>query len=94
MTIMINEEAEEIVVDHRKDKRQKRIQQKSNHINKQVKIAKSAGIRVDEPHRYAKHNALDCGVPQCPVCNGHQAKRQLTIQEKKVMASMDDSERE
>jgi len=77
-----------------KNRRDRRIEQKTTHIKRQVSIAKIAGINVLQEHRYAKHNALDCGVSQCPICNGYQAKRQLTIQEKKVMASMDDSERE
>jgi hypothetical protein len=67
----------------RKSKRQKRILQKLNHINKQVKIAKSAGQDTSEPHRFAKHNALDCGIPRCHICNP-TGKRQPTIQEKKI----------
>lgn len=51
------------------------------HIHRQVKIAKAAGHNVTEEHRYAKHNAMDCGITQCPVCHGYRVKRALTIQE-------------
>jgi hypothetical protein len=84
-------DTETIELENRKIKRQRRIQQKSNNIKRQVKIAKAAGQVVREEHRFAKHNALDCGVPRCTLCNP-TGKRQPTIQEKKLMASMDDSE--
>jgi hypothetical protein len=73
-----------------KEKRQKRIQQKTNHIKRQVKIAKSAGIEVKDPHRFAKHNALDCGIPQCSICHP-SPKRQKTVHEKQFDEIMKDS---
>jgi|APFre7841882654_1041346.scaffolds.fasta_scaffold77660_2 hypothetical protein len=75
---------EEIVIEEvsRKSKRQRRIQQKNNHIKRQVKIAKAAGQIVREEHRFAKHNALDCGIPRCHICNP-TGKRQPTMQEKR-----------
>lgn len=51
-----------------KIKHSKRIQNKENAIKKQVKIAKEHGYKVDEPHRFNKHHALDCGIPNCPIC--------------------------
>lgn len=63
-----------------KEKHERRIGQKNRHINRQVKIAKANGMKVEEPHRFAKHNALDCGIPRCPVCNP-LPKRVLTLQE-------------
>lgn len=55
----------------------------SRHIKRQVRIAKAAGQDVTEEHRFAKHNAMDCGIPQCPVCHGYQVNRTRTIQELK-----------
>ena len=62
----------------------KRRAKTQSHIKKQVKIAKRAGIDVKEEHRYAKHNALDCGIPRCPLCHPYP-KRQRTLQELKFM---------
>ena len=55
-------------------------------VNRQVNIAKSHGMPVKEPHKLAKHHALDCGVPNCPVCDVHHSpKRERTIQELKFI---------
>jgi len=50
-------------------KHSKRIQQKENHIKKQVDIAKQHGLGfvdevIQQPHRLAKHNVLDCVNPR------------------------------
>ena len=68
-----------------KEKRQKRIQQKENHIKKQVKLAKSYNFPdVKEPHRYAKTTWADCGNPNCFMCgNPRKFFKEITIQEKK-----------
>jgi hypothetical protein len=56
------------------------------HIKKQVKIARNAGLKVEEEHRFAKHHALDCGVPHCPLCDyNHTPKRLKTLQELKFI---------
>lgn len=66
-----------------KNKHQKRIQKTINHINKQVNIAKSYGYGVDTPHKYHKHNYMDCGNPKCIVCgNPRKMWNEPTIQEK------------
>lgn len=39
----------------------KRIHAKETAIAKQAKIAKSHGIKVDEPHKFNKHHASDFG---------------------------------
>lgn len=58
-------------------------------IKKQLKIAKAHGNPVDEPHRYAKHHAMDCGNPQCGLCGNPRynktakGKDKLTTQEKR-----------
>lgn len=69
-----------------KIKHSKRIQQKENHINKQVKIAKSYGIPVKpgEEHYLAKHSATNCGDPNCVMCgNPRKFFKEPTIQEKR-----------
>ena len=68
-----------------KEKHEKRIQQKFRHIQRQVKIAKRNGIDVKESHRFAKHNAMNCGTPDCPMCSNPRrnkfVKQKRTIQE-------------
>jgi hypothetical protein len=69
-----------------KFKHSKRLQKDENAIKKQTKIAKVAGMKVDEPHKFAKHHAMDCGNPQCPLCGNPRKthKDTLTVQEKKL----------
>ena len=62
-----------------------------NTIKRQLKIAKSHGLTkpVAEPHRLAKHHAMDCGQPGCTVCGNPRhnktakGKDKLTAQEKR-----------
>jgi hypothetical protein len=72
-----------------RDKKNKRIQRDENAIKKQVKIAKAHGLTdkdksVKEPHRMAKHHAMDCGQPGCIMCGNPRKthKDKLTHQEK------------
>jgi hypothetical protein len=57
--------------------------------DKQVKIAKSHGLGFDDelikqPHRLAKHHAMDCGQPGCVMCaNPRKTFKEPTIQEKR-----------
>ena len=37
-------------------------------VKKQTKIAKSAGSDISQPHRFAKHHAMNCGDPNCAMC--------------------------
>ena len=73
--------------DPEKRKHQKRIGQKQNHIKKQLKIVKTNGGNpryLKEPHRLAKHNAMDCGQPGCHLCgNPRKIFENKTIQELK-----------
>jgi hypothetical protein len=67
-----------------KVKHSKRIFQKETYVKKQVKIAKAFGVTEKEPHRFAKHSALNCGNPKCIMCaNPRKTFNELTIQEKK-----------
>jgi hypothetical protein len=60
-------------------------------VARQVKIAKSAGMTVREPHKYAKHHAMDCGNPQCFLCGNPRKthKDRLTAQEKRLFQDLD-----
>ena len=75
--------------DEDKVKHSKRLHKAWSAIKRQLKIAKSHGAPVDEPHRLAKHHAMDCGVPHCPMCANprHNAMvkgdEKLTIQERR-----------
>jgi hypothetical protein len=70
--------------DSEKERRSKRLHAESNAINRQVKIAKEKGIDVSEPHRFAKHHAMDCGNPDCFMCaNPRKVFKEKTIQERK-----------
>ena len=62
----------------------RRRQKTDTHIVKQKHIAEAHGFKVDEPHRYNKHHAMDCGNPQCPLCgNPRRLYKERTYQEKR-----------
>lgn len=71
-----------------KIKHSKRLQQKENHIKKQIDIAKQHNMGfyselIQQPHRLAKHNAMDCGNPKCPTCsNPRKLYNERTVKEK------------
>ncbi|MEY3187116.1 MAG: hypothetical protein RL675_942 [Bacteroidota bacterium] len=66
-----------------------------NAVRKQVKIAKAHGLTQDdllklEPHKYAKHHAMNCGQPGCMLCgNPRKIFNERTIQERKFMQDVD-----
>lgn len=61
-----------------------------NAVNRQVKIAKAHGLTrkdkaIKEPHRLAKHHAMDCGQPGCMLCgNPRKIFKERTAQEKRM----------
>lgn len=65
-------------------------------IARQVKIAKSHGTynqaNIKQPHRLAKHHAMDCGNPHCFLCGNPRKthKDRLTAQEKRLFQDLDD----
>ena len=66
-----------------KFKHSKRLLKDENAIKKQTKIAKQYGSNVEEPHRFAKHHAMNCGDPNCVMCsNPRRIWKEKTIQEK------------
>ena len=63
-------------------------------IARQVKIAKSKGSwndkNIRQPHRLAKHHAMDCGNPGCYLCGNPRHIRKgedggRTVQERRAM---------
>ena len=83
--------------DEDKIKHSKRLLKDENAIAKQVKIARAHGLTKNdpilaEPHRLAKHHAMDCGNPECYLCGNPRKthKDRLTIQEKRNNQKVDD----
>ncbi len=73
-----------------RDKKNLRIQRNENAIKKQVKIARAHGMNVKEPHKFAKHHALDCGQPGCVLCgNPRKIFNELTTQEKRLFQDVE-----
>lgn len=75
-----------------------RIQRAWTAIKRQLKIAKAHGLvkAVAEPHRLAKHHAMDCGQPHCNLCGNPRnskatkGKDKLTTQEKRNLQKAND----
>lgn len=68
-------------------------------IARQVRIARQHGLGVNdrhikEPHRHAKHHAMDCGQPGCALCgnprrNPSYKSERLTAQERRLFQDLD-----
>ena len=70
--------------DEDKIKHSKRLLKDENAIKKQVKIAKSHGMPVENTHGFAKHHVMDCGQPGCVICgNRRKVFGEKTVQEEK-----------
>jgi hypothetical protein len=79
-----------------KFKHSKRLLKDEIAVKKQVKIAKAHGLTekdkaIKEPHRLAKHHAMDCGNPECFLCGNPRKthKDKLTPQEKRIFQDLD-----
>lgn len=70
-----------------RNKKAKRLQRTANVIKKQLRIAKAFGLThlLKQPHRLAKHHALDCGNTECLVCHSDKVFNKPTIQEKRFV---------
>ena len=67
-----------------KFKRSRRILRDEVAVKRQVKIAKEFGVPFEEPHKFVKHHAMNCGNPNCVMCgNPRKVWGEETIQEKK-----------
>lgn len=61
-----------------------------NAVAKQVKIAKAYKVPVEEPHKLAKHHALNCGNPKCHMCgNPRKIFKEPTTQERRLFQDTD-----
>jgi hypothetical protein len=59
-------------------------------VKKQTRIAKQYGSNVEEPHRFAKHHAMNCGDPRCMMCgNPRKVFNEHTTQEKRLFQDTD-----
>ena len=61
-------------------------------VARQVKIARAHNSSaVKQPHRLAKHHAMDCGNPQCYLCGNPRKthKDRLTTQEKRLFQDLE-----
>jgi hypothetical protein len=73
-----------------KFKHSKRLQKDENAVKKQTRIAKDFGIPVEEPHKFAKHHAMNCGNPKCHMCgNPRKTFKELTQQEKRLFQDVE-----
>jgi hypothetical protein len=70
-----------------RNKKAKRLQHTANVIKKQMRIAKAFGLThlLKQPHRLAKHHALDCGNPKCQVCHSEKIFNKPTLQDRKFI---------
>ena len=61
-----------------------------NAVKRQTGIAKMHGVPVDQPHKFVKHHAMNCGRPGCMLCsNPRRTFNELTIQEQRMMQDLD-----
>lgn len=73
-----------------------RLQRAWNSIKRQLKIARAHGKPIEEPHRLAKHHAMDCGQPHCVLCGNPRhndavkGKDKLTVQERRNNQKVND----
>lgn len=73
-----------------KVKNSKRRLKDENAVARQVKIAKAFNVPIEEPHKLAKHHALNCGNPKCVICaNPRRVFKELTTQERRLFQDAD-----
>ena len=79
-----------------RSKKAQRLQRTSNAIKKQLRIAKQSvwhnSKLLTQPHRMAKHHALDCGNPKCLVCHSEKIFNKPSIQEQKFIEGHKDED--
>lgn len=61
-----------------------------NAVKKQTNIAKTFGVPVETPHKFAKQHAMNCGDPKCSMCGNPRKKfKELTTQERRLFQDTD-----
>jgi hypothetical protein len=67
-----------------KERRQRRFEQKENHLQDQLRLARRVGSRdLSQPHRFHKKKVMDCGKTMCCMCSANKVLGERTIQEKR-----------
>ena len=75
-----------------KFKKSKRLLKDENAVKKQTKIAKTFGVPVKDPHKFAKRHAMNCGNPNCHMCgNPRKVFNELTQQEKRLFQDVENT---
>jgi len=84
---------------HEQDKfnHSKRLHADETAIKKQTTIAKNHRVseynpsEINQPHRYNKRHAMDCGNPECYLCGNPRKthKDKLTQQEKRMFQDLE-----
>jgi len=79
-----------------RSKKAQRLHRTANAIKKQLRIAKQSvwhnSKLLTQPHRMAKHHALDCGNPKCLVCHSEKIFNKPSIQEQKFIEGHKDED--
>jgi len=61
-----------------------------NAVKRQTEIARAHQAPIDTPHKFAKHHAMNCGIPNCVMCgNPRRIFNEPTIQEQRMMQDVD-----
>lgn len=73
-----------------KSKHSRRIQQKQNHVARQVKLRKTIfHDTTKEPHKYHKISFANCGNSHCYICmNPRKLTGELTMQERRLFQDL------
>lgn len=73
-----------------KIKNSRRRQRDENAVNRQLEIARAYNMPVEEPHKFTKKHALNCGNPKCIMCgNPRKTFKELTQQEQRLFQDVD-----
>lgn len=73
-----------------KSKHSRRMQQDDSAVKKQVDIAKQHGVPIEDPHKFAKRHATNCGNSNCVMCgNPRKVWGEKTIQEQRANQDVD-----
>ena len=73
--------------------RSQRIHNDKVHARRQLKIAKSHGFPVENPHKFEKTHATTCGDSGCWMCgNPRKFFKEVTQQEKRLFERAKDTD--
>ena len=76
--------------EHSRESHSRRRHRDESAVKKQTEIARAYGVPVTEPHKFAKHHAMNCGNPGCMLCgNPRKIFNEPTIQERRFDQDID-----